>query len=77
MYYTASGVITPVGGRPVHRLREEGFESFLALCTGRPPTGVVIPDDLKHNFDLLMMSIQYLKHVWAHNKLIIKQYFMH
>jgi len=26
-----------VGGRPVHRLRED-------LCTGRPPTGVMIPD---------------------------------
>jgi len=25
LYYTASGIITPVGGRPVHR-----------LCTGRP-----------------------------------------
>ena len=23
LYYTASGIIKPVGGRPVHRLREE------------------------------------------------------
>ena len=23
LYYTASGIITPVGGHPVHRLREE------------------------------------------------------
>ena len=23
LYYTASGIITPTGGRPVHRLREE------------------------------------------------------
>jgi len=23
LYYTVSGIITPVGGRPVHRLREE------------------------------------------------------
>ena len=37
LYYTASVIITPVGGRPVHRLREE-------LCTGRPPTDVMIPD---------------------------------
>jgi len=29
-----------VGGRPVHRLREE---SALNLYTGRPPTGVMIP----------------------------------
>jgi len=32
LYYTASGIITPVGGRPVHRLREDS----LNLCTGRP-----------------------------------------
>jgi len=30
LYYAASGIITPVGGRPVHRLGED--------CTGRPPT---------------------------------------
>ena len=24
LYYTASGIITPVGGRPVHSLREDG-----------------------------------------------------
>jgi len=33
LYYTASGIITTVGGRPVGNLR-----------TGRPPTGVMIPD---------------------------------
>ena len=37
LYYTASGIVTPVGGHPVRRLRED-------LCTGRPPTGVTIPD---------------------------------
>ena len=40
LYYTVSGIITPVGGRPVHRLRE----ASLNLCTGRPPIGVMIPD---------------------------------
>ena len=25
LYYTASGIITPVGGRPVHRLREDSL----------------------------------------------------
>ena len=30
LYYTASGIITPVGGCPVHRLREDGvFHSKL------------------------------------------------
>jgi len=42
LHYTASGIITPVGGRPVHRLREE--DSSLNLCTGRPHTVVMIPD---------------------------------
>jgi len=37
LYYTASGIITQVGGRPVHRLRED-------LYTERPPTGVMISD---------------------------------
>jgi len=37
LYHTASGIIKPVGGRPVHGLRED-------LCTGRPLTGVMIPD---------------------------------
>ena len=32
--YTASGIITPIGGRPVHRLREDSLNHF----TGRPPT---------------------------------------
>ena len=35
LYYTASGIITPIGGRPVRRLREG---------TGQPPIGVVIPE---------------------------------
>jgi len=40
LYYTASVIVTPVGGRPVHRLKED----LLNMCTGRPPTGVMIPD---------------------------------
>jgi len=36
-YYTASGIVTPIGDHPVHRLKED-------LCTGRPPRGVTIPD---------------------------------
>ena len=41
LYYTASGIITPVGGRPLHRLKAD---TSFNLCTGRPPTGVVIPE---------------------------------
>jgi len=62
-----------VGGRPVHRLRED----CISLCTGRPPTGVMIPDAVKYNFDLLMMSTQCSRHVEAYNKHIIKQDFVH
>jgi len=40
LYYTASGIITPVGFLPVHKLGEES----LTLCTERPHTGVMIPD---------------------------------
>jgi len=32
LYYTASGIITPIGGRPMH------------WCTGRPPISVMTPD---------------------------------
>ena len=28
MYYTVSGIVTPVGGRPVHRLREDFIIQF-------------------------------------------------
>ena len=44
VYYTASGIITPIGGRPMHRLREDWIQSSLNLCTGRPPIGVMIPE---------------------------------
>ena len=57
LYYTASGIVTPVGGCPVHRLRDDS----LNLCTGRPPTGVMIPDAVYYNFDLLMMSTTVLE----------------
>jgi len=29
LYYTASGIITPVGGCPVHRLREDWLECII------------------------------------------------
>jgi len=40
LYYTASGIITPIGGRLVHKLREDS----LNLCTRRPPISVTIPE---------------------------------
>jgi len=41
LYYTASGIITPVGGRLMHTVKEE---SSLNPCTGRPPIRVMIPE---------------------------------
>ena len=37
LYYTASGIIITIGGRPVQRLRED-------LCMGQPPIAVMIPE---------------------------------
>ena len=56
LYYTTFGIITPIGGRPVHRLRV----SSLNLSTG-----VMIPEAVCYNFDLLMMSTWCSKHVEA------------
>ena len=53
LYYTASGIITPIGGRLVHKLRED----CLNLCTRRTPIGVMISEAVTYNFDLLMISI--------------------
>ena len=62
LYYTTSGIITPVGGRPVHRLREDC--SPLSTCA---PNGHL----------QTVSSTQCSKHVEAYNKLIIKQEFVH
>ena len=36
MYYTPSGIITPVGGRPLHRLREmhgqQNIKKYVCVC---------------------------------------------
>jgi len=61
--YTAFGIVTPVGGRPVHR-------SSLNLCTGRPSTGVMIQDAVRYNFDPLMLSKLCSKHVEAYKNLL-------
>jgi len=46
LYYTASGIVTPVGGRSVRRLREE--QSSLSPLSTCAPDGhlqsVTIPD---------------------------------
>jgi hypothetical protein len=70
LYYTASGVITPIGGRPVH--------SRLSTCA---PDGhlqiEITADAVSLKKDLLMMSSWCSKHVQAYIKRIIKQEFVH
>ena len=55
LYYIASDITLcrwPSGAQ---------VETSLNLCTGRPPTGVMIPDALSHNFNRLMMSTTVLE----------------
>ena len=68
LYYTVSGIITPIGGCPVHRLREDWMESVHGTATYRcdDTRGCIVhfcPPDDEH-----MCS----KHVEAWNKHIIK-----
>ena len=70
LYYAASGIVTPHWW-PSRVQVERG------LCRGRLPTDVIIPEAVKYNLDLLMMSTQCSKHVEAYNELIVKQEFVH
>ena len=50
LYYAASGIVTPVGGRPVHRLRADSPLSTCATITL-----------FVHNFNLkLLFYINYI-----------------
>ena len=54
LYYTVSGIVTPIGGCPVHRLREDwmkcmhSIQPSLNLCTG--PIGVMITETVLYKF---------------------------
>jgi len=54
LYYTASGIIK-------NYRWPSGAEVGRGLCTGRPPTGVTIPDAVEYNFDLPVMSTTVLE----------------
>ena len=66
LYYTASAINTPVGGRPVlsQPVHRDGHLQ-----------SVMIPAGVYYNFDLLAMGTRCSKHVEARNKLIVKQIF--
>ena len=64
LYYTVSGIITPIGGRPVHKLREDCAREATYRCDDTRDYIVQswLPDD-EHLCP---------KHVEAWNKLIVK-----
>ena len=80
MHYTASGIITPVGGKISKFVMQNKQSKYINTRTPRyncmPPTGVTTTDAAKYNFDLQRMSTLCSKHVEAYNKLIIKQDFV-
>jgi len=43
LYYTASGIITPVGGRLVHRLKEDSSLSHLHTHYSSPVPLIPVP----------------------------------
>ena len=46
LYYTASGIITPVGGRPVHRLRASSLNYVLIIRKSKlyyTASGIITP----------------------------------
>jgi hypothetical protein len=50
---------SPARSESLYRLSypgPENTEGIAVLCTGRPPIGVMIPEAILYNFDLLMMS---------------------
>jgi len=78
LYCTASGIITPIECFENHVLII--IRSKLYCCIVQPlvsshAIGVMIPEAVQYNFDLLMMSTWCSKHVEAWNKLIVKQKF--
>ena len=48
LYYTVSGIITPIGGRPVHRLREDWMESTYRCDDTRDCVIQFCPPDDEH-----------------------------
>jgi len=58
-----------------HTYRWSSHAHLVHLCTRQPPIGVMVPEAVYCNFDLLMMRIMCSKHVEKWNKLIVKQKF--
>ena len=59
LHYTASGIITPLGGRPVHRLREDSkhVEAFTLLTPNVNYSGRTAPLTSKVAFYIFIQQI--------------------
>ena len=66
LYYTVSGIITPIGGRPVHRLREDylhlgtAVAQWLRCCaTNRKVAGSIPAGVSRFFFDIKSFRSHY------------------
>ena len=57
LYYTASGIITPVGGRPVRRLREDSTAKYKKKTADN--VYVIIPMVLWEDFRLSIRRLNF------------------
>ena len=57
--------------------RSKLYHTASGITILKQVSGVMIPDAVLYNFDLLMMRTQCSKYVEAFDKLIIKQDFVH
>jgi len=55
LYCITSGIVTPAGGRPVHRLKEDS-RPLVTCVLNSYSQSVTIPDAALIQFDLLKMS---------------------
>ena len=68
MYYTVSGIIAPIGGRPVHRLREDCIKlvDINRLTPNDPYMGHTTPLTSKHCILYIYstnIGTEYFKHI--------------
>jgi len=60
-YYTASGIITPVDGRPMHRLREDILSSFRIIICYTSSTNERNSSSLTDNLKQSVQKVEFLK----------------
>jgi len=61
LYYTSSGIITPIGGRPVRRLREDILSSFRIIVCYTSSTNERNSSSLTDNLKQSVQKVEFLK----------------